>query len=149
MPVSRSKSQLQSAAEAEAQSAPPTPAGIRVTPARLLAVLALLAVVAGASFVRSLLGLSFAWAFLIAVNTVTLFLYGYDKLLARFRWLRIPEAVLHAVTLAGGTPAAFIGQNLFQHKTEKGRFRRAFWLIVLLQLAVFALWIYFTRKPAA
>ena len=58
----------------------------------------------------------------------------------------VPETVLHTTTFAGGTPGAFIGQNLFHHKTAKGSFRRKFWLIVAVQLIVFAAWIYFTRE---
>lgn len=105
---------------------------------------AILAAVALAWFVRSF-GLPFAWSYLIGINAVTLLLYGYDKSIAKIGWLRVPETVLHTTTFAGGTPAAFIGQNLFRHKTAKGRFRRTFWLIVAVQLAVFAAWIYFTH----
>ena len=124
----------------------PTQAGRWLTPKRMFAGLSLLAALLGAWFVRSLSGLSFAWSYLIALNAVTLVLYGYDRTIARIGWLRIPEAVLHTVTIAGGTPAAFIGQNLFHHKTGKGAFRRTFWLIVAVQLVVFGVWIYFTRE---
>jgi uncharacterized membrane protein YsdA (DUF1294 family) len=58
----------------------------------------------------------------------------------------VPEFVLHTIAVAGGTPAAFCGQNLFRHKTVKGSFRRVFWLIVVLQLVVFSLWIYLTQR---
>jgi uncharacterized membrane protein YsdA (DUF1294 family) len=75
-------------------------------------------------------------AFLSGVNAATFGLYGYDKVAARARYLRAPESVLHAFAFAGGTPLAFVSQRLFRHKTAKGSFRLAFWLIALLQLAI-------------
>jgi len=127
------------------QTATPAPSRPwRVTVTRAVAVAALLAALALAWFVRSFAGLSFAWSYLIGVNVVTLCLYGYDKCVAKVGWLRVPEAVLLATTLAGGTPAAFIGQDLFHHKTSKSSYRRRFWLIVAGQLVVFGLWIYFS-----
>jgi uncharacterized membrane protein YsdA (DUF1294 family) len=129
---------------ADQSSAPPR----RLTFKRTIVVAAMIAALAGAWFVRSLLGLSFAWSYLVGVNVVTLFLYGYDKCVAKVGWLRVPEAVLLTTTLAGGTPAAFIGQDLFRHKTSKGSYRRKFWLIVAVQSVVFGLWIYFSRSSA-
>lgn len=120
----------------------------RLTFTRAFAVAAVLAAMGVAWFVRSLLGLSFAWSYLAGVNAVTLILYGYDKCVAKVGWLRVPEAVLLTTTFAGGTPAALIGQDLFRHKTAKGSYRRKFWLIVAAQLVVFGLWIYFSRTPA-
>ncbi|MFQ5732422.1 MAG: DUF1294 domain-containing protein [Planctomycetaceae bacterium] len=111
---------------------------------RVFAAVAILGAVVLAWFIQRF-GLPFAWSYLIAINAVVLSLYGYDKSVAKIGWLRVPEAVLHATTLAGGTPGAFVGQNLFSHKTAKGRFRRTFWLIVFVQVAVFAAWIFFTR----
>jgi uncharacterized membrane protein YsdA (DUF1294 family) len=118
----------------------------RLTFIRAFAAVAMLAAIAVAWCVRSLLGLSFAWSYLIGVNAVTLFLYGYDKCVAKVGWLRVPVAVLLTTTFAGGTPAALIGRDLFQHPLSKSGYRRKFWLIVAAQLVVFGLWIYFTRK---
>lgn len=101
-------------------------------------------------FTVSLIRLSWAWSYLFAINVVTFLLYLYDKSVAKIGLLRVPEAVLHTVTVAGGTPAAFIGQNLFRHKTVKASFRRVFWMIVIAQVVVFGLWIYLTRQtPSA
>lgn len=111
----------------------------------LCCLLALLLAAVVTVFVRTSTGLSYVWAYLIGINVVTLLLYGYDKSVAKLGWLRVPEVVMHCVTLFGGTPAALLGQNLFNHKTAKGSFRRMFWLIVLVQIAVFGAWIYFTR----
>ena len=89
------------------------------------------------------------WSALAGVNVATFLLLGYDKAIAGGRRLRVPEVVLHLLTFLGGTPAAFIGQGLFRHKTRKGSFQAVFWLIVFLQLALvgFWLWCWKTRPP--
>jgi len=83
-------------------------------------------------------------AYLVAVNLVTVALYGYDKAAApRARsWPRVPERLLHVLALAGGTPAAWAAGRAFRHKTLKHRFRRTFWSIAALQAALigWALW---------
>jgi uncharacterized membrane protein YsdA (DUF1294 family) len=73
-----------------------------------------------------------------AVNLTAFAYFGYDKLCARTGARRVPEAVLHGLALAGGSVGAFLAMGLFRHKTAKGRFRLAFWLIVALQLTVCA-----------
>lgn len=78
-------------------------------------------------------------AYLVAVNLVTFLFYGYDKLIAGTSLLRIPEAILHALAVAGGSPAGLVAQRVFRHKTVKGSFQLVYWLIVVLQLGV--LWL--------
>jgi len=70
-----------------------------------------------------------------AVMSVVAFaLYGRDKSAAvHGRW-RTPEAVLHAVSLAGGWPGALAGQRVFRHKTRKQPFRTVFWCTVALNV---------------
>jgi len=75
-------------------------------------------------------------AYLVSVNIVTFFFYGFDKWQATNTSGRIPEMVLHGLALAGGTPGAFIGQIIFRHKTRKSNFRKIFILIALLQLVL-------------
>lgn len=76
----------------------------------------------------------FIAAGLLAVNLVTLLTYGFDKLRARGgRGERVPERTLHALALAGGSPAAWIAQRLFRHKTIKPEFQRVFRAIVITQ----------------
>jgi uncharacterized membrane protein YsdA (DUF1294 family)/cold shock CspA family protein len=77
-------------------------------------------------------------AYLLGVNASTLFLYGYDKLIAGSTALRVPEKVLLTVAALGGSPAAVAGQILFHHKTSarKRDFRVKLALIILIQLVV-------------
>lgn len=89
-----------------------------------------------------LLGLSWRWmpwlgAWLFAVNLTTFAYYGFDKFQARREGAgRIPEIVLHALALTGGSVGAVLGMRLFRHKTVKPGFRLVFWLIVLTHLAL-------------
>ena len=83
-------------------------------------------------------------AFLAAINLATFAAYLYDKSAAcrEGRYYRVPETVLHALALAGGSPAAFAGQKLLRHKSSKRPFRAWFWGIVVLQIAALSLWIW-------
>ena len=87
------------------------------------------------------MGLGPTGAYLVSISVVTFLLYGYDKYQAVNGNWRVPEMVLHAVTLVGGTPGAFAGQIVFRHKTRKGSFRSVFFMIVLLQAAVLTYWV--------
>ncbi len=74
------------------------------------------------------------------VNAATFLLYGYDKIVAGRGRLRVPELVLHGLALAGGTPAAFLGQIFWRHKMAKGSFQIVFWMIVGVQLLALLGW---------
>lgn len=82
----------------------------------------------------SLLGLIIAW--LLAINIITLLIYRYDKLIAGKLYLRVPEIVLLALALAGGSPAALVAMYGFRrrHKTQSPHFLIAYWSITALQL---------------
>jgi uncharacterized membrane protein YsdA (DUF1294 family) len=77
---------------------------------------------------------------LAAVNGVTFGYYAYDKARASRGGRRVPEIVLHGLSVAGGSPAAFLAMRLFRHKTIKSKFRIFYWCIVVLQAALFV-WI--------
>lgn len=87
-------------------------------------------------------GLPWLFLLLAGVNAATFLLYGYDKAVSGGRALRVPETVLHLLALAGGTPAAFVSQRFFRHKTIKGSFVMRFWLIAGLQVIALAGWIW-------
>ena len=102
----------------------------------LVAVAVVLVVMVG---LMLLLKLSWLWAYLIGINVATFVLYGYDKSIAGGTSTRVPERVLHGAELFGGTPAAFIAQRVFHHKTQKSSFQIRFWIIVAIQVAVVGL----------
>jgi uncharacterized membrane protein YsdA (DUF1294 family) len=74
-------------------------------------------------------------AWLVAVNGTTFVYYGFDKFQARREGAgRVPEVVLHALAIVGGSVGTVAGMRLFRHKTVKGSFRFVFWLIVIAQI---------------
>ena len=64
---------------------------------------------------------------LASTGIVTFVLYGFDKIQAKRDAGRVPEIVLHLLTLAGGFIGGWAGRFVFQHKTRKPVF-----LIVLV-----------------
>jgi uncharacterized membrane protein YsdA (DUF1294 family) len=101
--------------------------------------------VVGLSLVLWRLGLAPVVAYLVSINALALALYGYDKRQAVVARTRIPEFVLHAAALCGGSPGALLGQGLFRHKTRKFRFQAVFMLIILLQVAALCGYWYFVH----
>ena len=59
------------------------------------------------------------------VSALALFLFGWDKLMAKLHRRRIPEAALLACAFAGGSAGAALGMAVFHHKTRKPLFRRS------------------------
>jgi len=82
-----------------------------------------------------------AWltAWMIAINFAAFCYYGYDKRRARIGSDRVPEAVLHSLTIVGGSIGAYVGMRFFRHKTIKGSFRILFWVLAAFQMILFAL----------
>ena len=66
--------------------------------------------------------------------------YAGDKAGAGSR--RVPERVLHVLSLAGGWPGALVAQEWYRHKTRKVRFQIIFWLIVAAHVAAVAALLY-------
>ena len=83
--------------------------------------------------------------YLIIINIIASLLYGIDKYSAIRQKYRISEKSLHIIELIGGSPAAFIAQRIFHHKTRKTSFQIVFWLIVFLQIVIvlFYFWKYY------
>lgn len=69
-------------------------------------------------------------------SVFTLLTYGADKYLAQAGGRRVPEVTLHLLAAVGGWPGAFLGRQIFRHKTVKQPFTAIFWLVGLTQQAV-------------
>jgi uncharacterized membrane protein YsdA (DUF1294 family)/cold shock CspA family protein len=80
------------------------------------------------------------WAalWIVALSLAAFFIYGFDKSQAQRGGVRVPEAILHLLSLFGGSPGAFIAMRVFHHKTSKRSFQVVFWLMVAVQLGVLA-----------
>ena len=72
--------------------------------------------------------------YLSAINTVTFFAYGIDKLRAKRGAWRIPEKTLFLLPLLGGSVGAIAGMKVFHHKTKHWYFKYGLPLILLAQL---------------
>jgi uncharacterized membrane protein YsdA (DUF1294 family) len=83
-----------------------------------------------------LLPLDILWGWLILVNLAEFITMGTDKLLAKARKRRIPEASLFLLALLGGGAGGVLGMLCFRHKTRHRRFSVGFPLILALHMAV-------------
>ncbi len=83
--------------------------------------------------------LGLAWSWIISVSLASFLTYGYDKSIAGHNVTRMPEVVLHLLTVLGGTIGSFAGMRIFHHKTQKTSFQFVFWVIVAIQIAVIIL----------
>src|SRR4051794_22337767 len=62
---------------------------------------------------------------LFSVNIVTFLWYGVDKYISKqalLFWFRVPEKVLHMLSIIGGSPSALLAMMIFRHKTIKPSF---------------------------
>jgi uncharacterized membrane protein YsdA (DUF1294 family) len=85
-------------------------------------------------------GLDPLLSWLLSVTLITFLAYGYDKAIAGTRSVRVPEGVLLALALAGGTLGTLAGMQIFRHKTRKTSFRLRFWLIAATQVVLIVLY---------
>ena len=58
------------------------------------------------------------WNWLIAISVVTFVFYAYDKISAKAATGRIPEMLLHLLSVAGGFAGALLGMLVFRHKSN-------------------------------
>jgi uncharacterized membrane protein YsdA (DUF1294 family) len=86
-------------------------------------------------------GLDPLLSWLLAISGVTFLTYGYDKAIAGSRLTRIPEGVLLALTLVGGTGGALLGMRVFHHKTAKTEFKGHLAVVVLSQVALVVVYV--------
>ena len=63
------------------------------------------------------------WCYMAGINLLAFVLYGIDKIKAvKNRW-RISESMLLGVAFVGGSVGAWIGMQMFRHKTKHWKFK--------------------------
>ena len=83
--------------------------------------------------------------YLVIINIITFFLYGIDKWKAqRSRW-RVPESVLLGMAAIGGSVGAWLGMQVWRHKTQHVKFRYGVPIILIVQVALLVWILYRTR----
>lgn len=92
-------------------------------------------------------GLLALW--LVLINLVTFFVFGFDKLQAKRKEKksqvrRVPEKTLLLLSALGGSVGALLGMKVWRHKTLHKAFRIGVPLILALQILIpLGLWLYF------
>ena len=82
--------------------------------------------------------------YLVLANIAAFVMYGVDKRRAvKDKW-RIPEKTLLLTALVGGSVGAFVGMQVFHHKTKHWKFMIGVPTCILLHigLAVAYLWLF-------
>ncbi len=90
----------------------------RNRPAFIASIVAGLAAFAGLWFI----GLPPLLAWMAGWSVPAFAMYGIDKRQAGSGGWRVPEIVLHGLALVGGVVGAWIGREVFHHKTRKAVF---------------------------
>lgn len=81
------------------------------------------------------------WNWLLAFSIVTFVMYAIDKAQAKREGGRIPNVVLHLMSLAGGYVGALFGRIVFKHKSNV-RNNPLFLVSLILGFAISVAFIY-------
>lgn len=87
-----------------------------------------------------------AIGWIVFLSIWTFFTMGYDKRQAKLHKQRISEKTLWLLAIAGGGLGAYLGMQLFRHKTRHTSFRVGFLMLALLDLTL-TLWLAGLRMP--
>ena len=74
--------------------------------------------------------------YVAVVNIAAFLMYGIDKWNAKRDFRRIPEKTLLVISAIGGSIGAYVGMQLFHHKTRKPKFYIGIPLIFAIQMGV-------------
>ncbi|WP_201000378.1 DUF1294 domain-containing protein [Paenibacillus glycanilyticus] len=74
--------------------------------------------------------------YLLVVNIIAFAMMGMDKNYARRKKRRIPEKRLFGVSAIGGALGAWIGMQIWRHKTKHASFRVGIPLLFIFNLVV-------------
>ena len=91
-------------------------------------------------------GLLAVW--LVLINLITFFVFGFDKLKAKYKEKhgnarRVPEKTLFLLAALGGSVGALLGMRVWRHKTLHRAFRIGVPAILILQVVIpLGLWLY-------
>lgn len=77
------------------------------------------------------------WIYIVVVNIVAFAMYAWDKLSAKKKGRRIPEATLLAVAAIGGSIGALVAMVSCNHKVRKLKFNLGVPILLVLQVALY------------
>ncbi len=84
--------------------------------------------------------------YLIIINIAGYIIMGIDKKRAIRGAFRISEASLFMIALLGGSLGSILGMQRFRHKTRHWYFKYGMPAILILQILILSLIIYFCRQ---
>ena len=80
--------------------------------------------------------------YLVTINVVTFFIYGFDKWKAKKSKMRIREIALLGLAVLGGSIGAWLGMKAWHHKTLNKKFKYGVPTIIIIQLAIIVYYLY-------
>ncbi len=79
---------------------------------------------------------TFLLFYFILMNLIGFLVMGIDKLKAKKRGFRIPEATLFLIAVIGGSIGSILGMYLFRHKTRHRSFIIGMPVILAVQIII-------------
>ena len=79
--------------------------------------------------------------YLAIITVVTFLAYGIDKWKAQHNRWRIPESVLLGLAAGGGSVGAWLGMQVWHHKTQHKKFKYGVPAIFAVQVALAVWWL--------
>jgi len=83
-------------------------------------------------------------SYLLGINLLGFFIMGIDKQRAKRQEWRIPETTLFSVALVGGSIGCLLGMHVFRHKTQKPLFIYGMPVILVIQLLIMIVILFFS-----
>ena len=83
--------------------------------------------------------LNYLWPYLAIINVATFLTFGIDKLKARQSKWRVRETALLLLAVLGGSLGAWLGMQVWRHKTLHNKFRYGVPAILIIHLII--LWV--------
>ena len=80
--------------------------------------------------------------YLVIINVVSFFIYGFDKWKAKKSKMRIRETALLGLAVLGGSIGAWLGMKVWHHKTLHKKFRFGVSAIIIIQLLLIGYLLY-------
>ena len=84
--------------------------------------------------------MKYLFGYLLIINALSFALMLSDKLKAKNRLWRIPEALLMLTAVIGGSVGMLAAMHLFRHKTKHPKFTVGVPCILIIQVVLFVLW---------
>lgn len=84
--------------------------------------------------------------FIFITSVIAFVVMGYDKSQAKKRGQRVSERTLWTLAVCGGGIGAYLGMQMFRHKTKHTNFRVGF-LMLMIVYAFLIFWIVKANNP--